>query len=151
MSLLQTILNAVGELISPEPKGRGSKWRDVKTGRFTTGPVLYRFSYGLKWEKAEYLKHVIPFHSRYPDNRYYGALIQIWTYSKDDVKLEEARDELWDYLEEFLGYPPEEWWFPIDDGWGWQEVPLKDAKPGTVALRIEDQDGRSIISDERRL
>lgn len=78
--------------------------------------------------------------------RYYGALIQGWSLDKDELegKALDLRAQLIDELESFLRYRYVEWWFPIDDGEGYQEVPYDKKLEGKWELRIEDDDGRAI-------
>lgn len=144
---LSFILEALGIEQFKDRRGQ-YHWRDQKSGRFTKAPVLWRYSYGLKWlQRSETLAYPIVDHGKY-----YGALIQAWSYDRQSLESERIRlrDELWELLRDYLRYSPEEWWFPIDDGEGFQQVDLKENKKyeGRWIARIESASGRTVKRDE---
>lgn len=89
-----------------------SRWRDVKTGRFTKTPRFFRFTWGCKG---------IPVHGNYVSFAYY-----FWGTEKPD-----GEGNLLAYMEEWLDFPMEEWWFNYVVGFGQIEVEYDEELDGT--------------------
>ena len=109
--------------------------------RWTVGE-FFRYSYGIKWlDSSEELLAIIPVH-----HKYYGALIQAWSFSTDvlDESRERLKQTLLDGLGDFLGYPEGEWWFVVDSGEGVQEVPVEKRLSDRFEWRIEDENGKRV-------
>jgi hypothetical protein len=121
---------------------------------------VWRYVYGIKLRDLgddptgadDMLRHLAVYHGHY-----YGAVIMGWMLERDEGIAFDLQQKLIEALETFMGYDYDEWWFPIDDGEGWQWFYLEDwpgFNPQLIGkwyLRIEDQNGDAVDEDWGRL
>jgi hypothetical protein len=126
---------------------------------------VWRYAYGVKLlfmgedpEGADdEVLHVIPIHTNVIPNNYFGAIIMGWMLERDEGVAFDLQRRLIRTLEDFTGYPEGEWWFLLDDGWGWQSFYVEDWEGfdmsliGKYYIRIEREDGRAFYEDWGRI
>jgi len=116
-------------------------WHEVirdELGRFVTWrkALMWRRAIAMNWRIKEKRGKGVPLH-----RKYYSVRVQAWAYRKEDLpSFDELEERLYAKVAEFLGYPPEEWWFIEEIGKATQQVPYDPDLEGVVEEEVEELD-----------
>jgi hypothetical protein len=77
--------------------------------------------------------------------KYYGCIGQVWLLKPSEKVKEKLKKRVKEFLEKWIGYPQEEFWFEfVLEGEGWQEVEYDKDLENYWEVRVEDKEGKTL-------